>query len=175
MNAHTVVVLVIAACGLGIAVWTLAKLGHLLAKVAEAVAAAAVLFAVLWLVIKAVAWAVREAVRHWRTSLAVLAVTAWWHWLGWVSLVVLVGTVAVSLASWRLADLVSFDRRAGRWLRAWWLRWTLYARKLPAWLHACGLSVRDDAIPVAVMVNLIGKKVRRTPQLRRSVCRSCSA
>jgi S-DNA-T family DNA segregation ATPase FtsK/SpoIIIE len=127
MNAHVVVVLVIAVCGLGIAVWTLAKLGHLLAKIAEAVAAAAVLFAVLWLVIKAVVWAVREAVTHWRTSLAVLAVlavTAWWHWLGWVSLVVLIGTVAVSLASWRLADLMSFDRWAGRWLRAWWLRWT---------------------------------------------------
>jgi S-DNA-T family DNA segregation ATPase FtsK/SpoIIIE len=161
MNAHTVVVLLVAACGLGVVVWLLAKLGHLLAKIAEAIAAAAVLLAVVWLAIKAVAWAVREAVTHWRTSLAVLVVLVWWHWLGWISLVVLVGTVAVSLASWRLADLVSFDRWAGRWLRAWWLRWTLYAPKLPAWLHACGLSVRDDAIPVAVTVNLVGRKVRR--------------
>jgi S-DNA-T family DNA segregation ATPase FtsK/SpoIIIE len=161
VNAHAVVVLLVAACGLGIAVWTLAKVGHVLAKIAEAVAAAAVLFMALWLVIKAMAWAVREAVTHWRTSLALLAVVGWWHWLGWVSLIVLVGMVAVSLASWRLADLVSFDRWAGRWLRAWWLRWTLYARKLPAWLQACGLSVRDDEIPVAVTVNLIGKKVRR--------------
>jgi S-DNA-T family DNA segregation ATPase FtsK/SpoIIIE len=161
MNPHAILILLVATCGLGIAVWTLAKVGHFLAKIVEAVAAAAVLFAVLWLVIKAVAWAAREAVTHWRTSLAVLAVLVWWHWLGWISLVVLVGTVAVSLASWWLADLVSFDRWAGRWLRAWWLRWTLYARKLPAWLHACGLSVRDDAIPVAMTVNLIGKKVRR--------------
>jgi S-DNA-T family DNA segregation ATPase FtsK/SpoIIIE len=53
----------------------------------------------------------------------------------------------------------------GRRLRAWWLRWTLYACDLPAWLHACGLSMRDDALPLVVTVNLIGrKKIRQDRQ-----------
>jgi S-DNA-T family DNA segregation ATPase FtsK/SpoIIIE len=165
MAAQALGVLILAAGGLGVAVWLLAKLGRVLAKVAEALAAAAVLFLGLWLLVKAVVWAVRQAVTHWRTSLAVIAGTAWCYGLGWVSLVVLVGAVAVSLAAWRLADLVSFDRWAGRWLRAWWLRWTLYTRHLPAWLHACGLSVRDDALPLVVTVNLIGrKKIRQDRQ-----------
>jgi S-DNA-T family DNA segregation ATPase FtsK/SpoIIIE len=46
------------------------------------------------------------------------------------------------LAGWRLISLASFDAWAGRYLRAWWLRWTVYAPKLPAWLHACGLSIK---------------------------------
>ena len=145
MAAHSIGVLVIGGGALGVVVWVLAKLGRALARIAEALAAAAVVFVALWLVIRAVVWAVRQAVTRWRTTLTVLAVIAWCHWLGWISLVVLVGAVAVSLASWRLADLVSFDRWAGRRLRAWWLRWTLYVPKLPGWLHACGLSVRDDA------------------------------
>jgi S-DNA-T family DNA segregation ATPase FtsK/SpoIIIE len=132
MGGHAVGVLVLAGCALGVVVWALAKLGHVLAKVAEALAAAVVLFTVLWLVIRAVVWALRQAATHWRTSLGVLAVAAWWHWLGWISLVVLVGAVALSLAVWRLADLGSFDRWAGRYLRAWWLRWTVYARLLRA-------------------------------------------
>jgi S-DNA-T family DNA segregation ATPase FtsK/SpoIIIE len=165
MGAHAIGVVILACGALGVAVWVLAKLGHLLAKVAEAVAAAAVLFLALWLAVKAVMWSLRQAVTHWRTTLTVLAVTAWCHWLGWVSLVVLVGAVAVSLAWWRLTDLGSFDRWAGRYLRAWRLRWMLYARKLPGWLHACGLSVRDDTVPVVVTVNLVGrKKIRRDQQ-----------
>jgi S-DNA-T family DNA segregation ATPase FtsK/SpoIIIE len=158
MGAHSIGALVLGVGALGVVVWVLAKVGHLLAKVVEAVAAAAVLFMALWLVIKAVMWALRQAVIHWRTTLALLAVVAWWHWLGWVSLVVLVGAVAVSLTSWRLVDLVSFDRWAGQYLRAWWLRWIVYARKLPGWLHACGLSMRDGALPLVVTVNLIGRK-----------------
>jgi S-DNA-T family DNA segregation ATPase FtsK/SpoIIIE len=165
MAAHSLGVLVLAGGGLGVVVWLLAKLGRLLAKVVEAVAAAAVLFVALWLVIKAVVWALRQALVHWRTSMAVLAVVVWWHWCGWISLVVLVGAVAVSLACWRLVDLLSYDRWVGRRLRAWWLRWDLYTRKLPGWLHACGLSVRDDALPVVVTVNLIGrKKIRQDRQ-----------
>jgi S-DNA-T family DNA segregation ATPase FtsK/SpoIIIE len=158
MGVHATGVLILAAGVLGVVVWLLAKVGHLLAKVVEAVAAAAVLFLAVWLLVKAVGWALRQTVTHWRTNLAVVAGAAWSWWLGWVSLVVLVGAVAVSLAVWRLVDLVSFDRWAGRWLRAWWLRWTLYTRDLPAWLHACGLSVRDDALPLVVTVNLIGRK-----------------
>jgi S-DNA-T family DNA segregation ATPase FtsK/SpoIIIE len=165
MAAHSFMVLVVACGALGVLVWLLAKIGRLLGKVVEAVAAAAVLFVALWFVVRAVVWALRQTVTHWRTSLTVVAVVAWWHWWGWISLVVLIGAVAVSLASWRLVDLVSFDRWAGRRLRAWCLRWTLYTRKLPGWLHACGLSVRDDALPLVVTVNLIGrKKIRQDRQ-----------
>jgi len=71
----------------------------------------------------------------------------------------------VVLAVWRLVDAVSFDRWAWRRVRAWWLRWTIYAPKLPGWLHACGLSIRDDLLPVAVTVNLVGRrKIRRDQQ-----------
>ncbi|HEX5403519.1 MAG TPA: FtsK/SpoIIIE domain-containing protein [Pseudonocardiaceae bacterium] len=165
MAAHSIGVLILAGAGMGVLVWLLAKLGHLLAKFAEAAAAALVVLAALWLLIKALTWSLRQAVAHWRSSLTVLVVGAWWHWLGWISLVVLLGSVAVSLAVWRLVDLPSFDRYAWRHLRAWWLRWTLYAHDLPAWLHACGLSMRDDAIPVVVTVNLIGrKKIRQDRQ-----------
>ena len=165
MAGHSIGVLILACGGLGVLVWVLAKVGRVLVKVAEAMAAAAVVFMALWLVVKAVVWALRQAVTHWRTTITVLAVAAWCHWLGWISLIVLVGAVAVSLASWRFADLVSFDRWAGRHLRAWWLRWSLYAPKLPGWLHACGLSVRDDTVPVVVTVNLVGrKKIRRDQQ-----------
>jgi S-DNA-T family DNA segregation ATPase FtsK/SpoIIIE len=162
MNAHSIGILFVALGGLGVVVWLLAKLGHLFAKIAEAVAAAVVLFVVVWMVVKAIVWATRQALIHWRTSLTVLAVAVWWQWLGWISLVVLVGAVAVLLLGWWEIDRVSYDRWAGRRLRAWWLRWYLYARKLPGWLHACGLSIRDDTLPVSVTVNLIGRrKVRR--------------
>jgi DNA segregation ATPase FtsK/SpoIIIE, S-DNA-T family len=154
---------VIAGSGvLGVIVWLLAKLGKVLVKIAEALVAAAVVFLALWLVIKTVGWAIRQALTRWRTSLTVLVILAWWHWWGWVPLVTVLGSVTLVLTVWRLVDLVSFDAWAGRHLRAWWLRWTLYAPKLPGWLHACGLSIKDDTAPVLVSVNLVGrKKVRR--------------
>jgi S-DNA-T family DNA segregation ATPase FtsK/SpoIIIE len=162
MNAHSIGMLILALGGLGVVVWLLAKLGHLFAKIAEAVAAAVVLFVTLWMVVKAIVWATRQALIHWRTSLTVLAVAVWWHWLGWISLVVVVGAVIVLLVGWWEIDRVSYEKWAGRRLRAWWLRWFLYARQLPGWLHACGLSIRDDSLPVSVTVNLIGRrKVRR--------------
>jgi S-DNA-T family DNA segregation ATPase FtsK/SpoIIIE len=153
---------ILAAGALGVLVWLLAKLGHLFAKIAEAVAAAVVVLVAVWFAVKAVVWTIRQAITHWRTSLTVLAALAWCRWLGWLSLVITVGSVVVLLLAWWEIDRVSYEKWAGRRLRAWWLRWYLYARKLPGWLHACGLSLRDDSIPVTVTVNLIGrKKVRR--------------
>ena len=132
---------------LGVVVWVLAKLGKALIKIAEALAAAAVVLFAVWLVIKAVVWALRQVLTHWRTSLTVLAMVAWWHWWGGASLALTAGVVAGVLTGWRLVDLASFDAWAGRHLRAWWLRWTVYAPKLPQWLHACGLSIKPDAVP----------------------------
>jgi hypothetical protein len=147
---------------LGVVVWLLAKVGKVLVKIAEVLAAAAVVFLAVWLVVKALVWAMRQVVIYWRTSLTVWAIVAWWHWWGWVPLVIVLGLIGLVLAEWRLVDLASFDAWTGRHLRAWRLRWTLYVPKLPGWLHACGLSIKDNISPVVVAVNLMGrKKIRR--------------
>jgi hypothetical protein len=81
------VALAIASVGvLGVVVWLLAKAGKVLVKIAEALAAAAVVLLAVWLVVKALVWAMRQAVTYWRTSLSVLAILAWWHWRGWARL-----------------------------------------------------------------------------------------
>jgi DNA segregation ATPase FtsK/SpoIIIE, S-DNA-T family len=145
---------------LGVVVWVLAKLGKALITIAEALAAAAVVIFAVWLAIKAVVWALRQTITHWRTSLALVALLAWWHCWGGASLALTAGVVTAVLAGWRLVDLASFDAWAGRYLRAWWLRWTVYAPKLPEWLHACGLSIKTDAVPVMV-VSPLGRTLRR--------------
>jgi S-DNA-T family DNA segregation ATPase FtsK/SpoIIIE len=165
MDAYLIAVVIAGGGVLGVVVWLLAKVGKILVKVAEALVAAAVVFVAVWLVVKAVVWAIRQAIIRWRTSLTVLAILAWCHWWGWVPLVIALGSVAVVLTVWRLIDVASFDAWAGRHLRAWWLRWTVYAPKLPGWLHACGLSIKDNTVPVAVTVNPLGlRKIHRRQQ-----------
>ena len=161
MDAQMIALVIAGAGALGVVVWMLAKLGKALIKLAEALAAAAAVLFALWLLIKAIVWALRQVVTHWRTSLAVLALGAWWHWWGWASLALATCVVAGVLTGWRLADLASFDAWAGRHLRAWWLRWTVYSPKLPQWLHACGLNIKPDATPVVVTVNPLGRSIRR--------------
>jgi S-DNA-T family DNA segregation ATPase FtsK/SpoIIIE len=152
---------------LGVLVWVLAEIGHVLIKVAEALAAAAVVALAVWLMVKAVVWALRQAFTHWRTSLSLLGVVAWWQCWGWPSLAITGSAVVGMLTGWRLIDLASFDAWAGRYLRAWWLRWTIYAPKLPQWLHACGLSITLDTLPVAVTITPLGRTLRRgRPQTR---------
>lgn len=158
MSGHAVATLLAGIGGLAVVVWLLHKLGRALVAVAETVAAAAVVFVALWWLLKATVRAVVFVVTHPRTTVAVLVVVAALRWCGWLALVVSAASLGLALLSWRLADVMSFDRWAGRWLRAWWLRWSLYHPKLPGWLHACGLSVRDDALPVVVTVNLVGRK-----------------
>src|SRR5437588_7922165 len=132
MDAQTIALLIGGGSALGVVVWVLAKIGRVLIKIAEALAAAAVVFLALWLMIKALVWALRQTLTHWRTSLTLVVLGAWWHWWGPTSLAITVAVVATALMGWRLADLVSFDAWAGRHLRAWCLRWTIYAPKLPA-------------------------------------------
>jgi S-DNA-T family DNA segregation ATPase FtsK/SpoIIIE len=162
MDAYLMALVLGGGTVLGVVVWVLAKLGKALIKIAEALAAAAVVLFTVWLVIKALVWALRQVLTHWRTSLTVLAIVAWWHWWGGASLALTVGVVAGMLTAWRLINLASFDVWVGRHLRAWWLRWTVYAPKLPQWLHACGLSIKPDAIPMVVTVNPLGRTIRRT-------------
>ncbi|SFJ74842.1 DNA segregation ATPase FtsK/SpoIIIE, S-DNA-T family [Amycolatopsis sacchari] len=170
MNAHLVGVLFLGAVGLAVVVWVLHKIGHVLASVAEALAAAAVVFLALWWLVKGLGWVVREIVTHPRTSIGVLALAAWVHWVGWPSLVIATVATTAALLAWRRCHLVSFDQWAGHLLRSWWQRWMVYVPKLPGWLHACGLSVRDDTIPVDVTVSLVGRKKiirdRRNPTVR---------
>ncbi len=158
MTAHTIAVVIAGGVTLGLVVWVLSRIGKALIQLAEALAAAALVFATVWLVIKAGVWAIRQAVTHWRTSLTVMVILVWWHWWGALSLAITVGVVTVGLVVWRWVALVSFDPWVGRHLRAWWLRWTLYAPKLPGWLHACGLSITDHATPVMVTVTLVGRQ-----------------
>jgi len=91
MDLSTIAAVIAGATGLGIIVWVLAKLGRALIKIAEALAAAAAVFLALWLVIKAVGWALRQTITHWRTSLTVVALAAWWQWWGWPSLALTAG------------------------------------------------------------------------------------
>src|ERR687894_3250887 len=142
MDAQTIVLMIACGGALGVVVWVLAKVGQVLIKIAEALAAAAAVFIALWLMIKAVLWALRQTLTHWRTSLTLVALGAWWHWWGPTSLVITVASVAGMLVGWRLADLASFDAWAGRHLRALWLRWMVYSPKLPQWLHPCGLNIQ---------------------------------
>ena len=167
MDLNTVAAVIAGGGALGVIVWVLAKVGKALVKIAEALAAAAVVFLTIWLAIKALLWALRQTVTHWRTSLAVVGLLAWWHWWGWVSLVATAAVTAGVLIGWRLIDQLSFDAWAGRHLRAWWLRWTIYAPKLPEWLHACGLGIRQDAAPFIVAVTPLGRTLgRRRPPVR---------
>ncbi|NKQ56771.1 cell division protein FtsK [Amycolatopsis sp. K13G38] len=167
MNAHTLGLLFLGGVGLAVVVWVLHKLGRALASVAEALAAAAVVFLALWWLLRALGWVVKEIVTHPRTSVTVVAVAAWCYYVGWVSLASVGLCVTAVLALWRYFHLVSYDQWAGKALRSWWQRWTVYAPKLPGWLHACGLSVKDDTIPVDVTVSLVGrKKITRSSENR---------
>jgi DNA segregation ATPase FtsK/SpoIIIE, S-DNA-T family len=152
--------LIAGGAALGIVVWVLAKIGRALIKITEALVAAAAVLFVFWLVVKAVGWAWRQTLTHWRTSLTVIGVLAWWHWWGLPPLAITASALAGVLTGWRLLDLRSFDAWAGRHLRAWWLRWTVYSPKLPDWLLACGLGTTRDAAPVVVLAPL-GRSFRR--------------
>ena len=83
MDAYLIALVLAGGAALGVVVWVLAKLGKVLIKIAEALAAAAVVLFTVWLVIKAVVWALRQTVTHWRTSLAVVAACGVVAVLGW--------------------------------------------------------------------------------------------
>ncbi|HET9254951.1 MAG TPA: cell division protein FtsK, partial [Pseudonocardiaceae bacterium] len=162
MDVWMIAALIAGGAGLGVFVWVLARIGHVLIKIAEALAAAAAVMLALWLAIKGVAWALRQTITHWRTSLTVIAILAWWQWWGWFSLTTTASAVVVALAVWRLLHVRSFDAWAGRHLRAWWLRWAIYATKLPEWLHACGLGITPDRAPVVLAFTPLGRALGRS-------------
>ncbi|WP_410614734.1 hypothetical protein [Amycolatopsis sp. lyj-109] len=119
----------VALAGLGLGVWVLHKIGLALASILEALAAAAVVFVALWWLCKAVVWMLAQVVTRWRTSFAVVAVYAWCELVGWLSLAIILGSLVIVLAVWWAIDSVSFDQWCWRFLRSWWARWAVCARK----------------------------------------------
>jgi DNA segregation ATPase FtsK/SpoIIIE, S-DNA-T family len=113
MNVHLIAFMV-AGVVLGVVVWLLAQLGRALIRIAEVLAAAAVVGLGVWLALKAVVWAFRQAVTHWRTSLAVLAVVGWWQCWGWPSLALTAGVLALVLVMWGRAGGCGPGGCAGR-------------------------------------------------------------
>src|SRR6202008_4032171 len=167
MTASTILHLLVAGGGLVVVVWVLNKIGKALASVLEALATVVMVLLALWLVCKAGYPAVKVAVTHWRTPLGLTCVTAWVWWWGWFPVVVTVAVVGAGLVMWRWRHRASFEPWAGWRLRSWWLRWTLYARRLPKWLRACGLTVQDADRPIVLTANPLGRnKIRRQPKQR---------
>jgi S-DNA-T family DNA segregation ATPase FtsK/SpoIIIE len=167
MDAKALLPLLVAAGGVWIVVWLLHKLGKALAALVEALATVAAVLMTVWLVVKAVVWVIKTSIVHWRTTIGLGVVGVWLLLLGWLSLLITVVTVVVVLVVWRWRHRVVFDRWVGRRLRAWWLRWTVYAPRLPKWLQACGLTIRDPDRPIVVAVNPLGRnKIRRQPRPR---------
>ncbi|SFO37774.1 DNA segregation ATPase FtsK/SpoIIIE, S-DNA-T family [Pseudonocardia ammonioxydans] len=152
--------------GGAVLLFLLHRLGQVLGRVLEALAAVAVVFVTLWLACKGTAIAVIWLVRHWRTTLTTAGVGVWCWLLGWPSLAITAATAGLSLGLWRLASVPTFDRLAGRRLRAWWLRWALYAPRLPRWMRACQLTVPDPAAPVVVQVNPLARTSSSPPPQR---------
>ena len=167
--------LVLLALLAGGGLWVLHTLGRWLTQLLEALAAVAVVFVTAWLVIKGVWWAGRKLVKHWRTSITATVVVAWCYWWGWPSLIITAGVLALGLGGWWWLGHESFEPLAGRRIRAWWLRWAIYARKMPHWLRACGLTVADRDPGLHVQVNpfrrtAVRPKVRaRTDQTPRVI------
>ncbi|MBW0088985.1 cell division protein FtsK [Pseudonocardia sp. KRD-184] len=150
MNTAQIVVVALVAGG---GLWVLHKVGRWLTQLLEALAAIAVVFVTLWLIVKGVWWAGRQVVKHWRTSVSTAVAAAWCYLLGWPSLAITAAVIGLGLVGWWQLGRDSFEPWAGRHLRAWWLRWVLYARKMPGWLRACGLTVADRDPGVHVQVN----------------------
>jgi S-DNA-T family DNA segregation ATPase FtsK/SpoIIIE len=138
--------------GLGVGVWVLYRVGQALSKLLEVLASIAAIAVTVWLLVKSAWWVGRQVVRHWRTSLTTAAALAWVYWLGWLSLLLTVTVVVVGLLTWRWAHRESFEPWAGRYLRAWWQRWMVYAPRMPRWLRACGLTVADQGQPITVAI-----------------------
>ena len=168
MNAQTLGTLALVGGGVVVAVWVLNKVGRALTATLEALATVAMVLLALWFVAKAGYAVVKSAVTHWRTTLGgslLGAVLLWWGWL----------PVAVTLVGrggrgWWCGGGGTGSRSKrgrGRWLRSWWQRWTVYARRLPGWLRACGLTVTDADRPIVLTANPLGRnKVRRQPKPR---------
>jgi S-DNA-T family DNA segregation ATPase FtsK/SpoIIIE len=162
MNVHTLMTLAMVGGGLVIAVSVLRKIGRGLTTLFEALATLATVAIALWWAGKAVVFVVKSAVTHPRTTASMTVTVMWLCWWGWLPLVIVASTAGVGLVVWRWRGRLSYEHWIGRRLRSWWLRWTVYARRLPGWLRACGLTVQHPDQRVVLVVSPLSRgKVRR--------------
>ncbi|MFL6126054.1 FtsK/SpoIIIE domain-containing protein [Actinophytocola sp.] len=167
MTASSLGTLMLVGGGLVAVVWLLHKVGRALASFLEALATLAVVLVALWLLVKALFLVIKAAVTHWRTTLGGIVLGTWLWWWGSLPVALTLAVVAVGLAVWRWRHPMSFEAWVGRRLRSWWLRWTLYARRLPSWLRACGLTVPDPHQPAVLVMSPLGRrKVHRQAKPR---------
>ncbi len=152
MNAQALGTLLLAGGAVAVVVWLVNKIGRALTAVLEALATVAMVLVALWLLVKTVYVVGKAAVTYWRTTLGGIFLGAWLWW-GWLPVTCSLFAVAVGLPVWRWRHRLSFETWAGRRLRSWWQRWAVYARKLPGWLRACGLTVLDADRPIVVTAN----------------------
>ncbi|MHA6780298.1 FtsK/SpoIIIE domain-containing protein [Pseudonocardia saturnea] len=145
--------LVLLALVAGAGLWALHKVGKWLTQLLEALAAVAVVFVTAWLLVKGAWKLARWIVKHWRTGTTTATVLLWCHLLGWPSLLATAAVAGLGVLGWWYFGHDSYEPWAGRHLRGWWLRWAVYARKMPRWLRACGLTVVDRDPGVHVQVN----------------------
>ena len=160
MTAHSAAVLLLGVVGLALLVWLLHKLGRALAAIAETLAAAAVVFVALWWLVKVLIWLVKQLVVPSRAPrLAVLAAAG----------LVVLARLAVAGHRRQFGRGRAVDVAAGRsrLLRPVGgpVAAVLVAAlgHLPAEAARLAACLRPDhpgrrAVPVAVTVNLVGRK-----------------
>ncbi|WP_019806713.1 FtsK/SpoIIIE domain-containing protein [Saccharomonospora halophila] len=81
--------------------------------------------------------------RHPRSTGSVVVLESAVLWAGYQAVLVAAGVAVLAGASWRLLDQPTFDRFAGRLLRAWWRRWLIYQRQWERIVFSCSLTTAD--------------------------------
>ncbi|EID55129.1 FtsK/SpoIIIE domain-containing protein [Saccharomonospora xinjiangensis] len=87
--------------------------------------------------------AARFVARHPRSTGSVVVLNSAGLWAGYQAVLMAAGVAVVAGVSWRLLDQPTFDRFAGRLLRAWWRRWLVYQRQWQRVVFACNLTTTD--------------------------------
>ncbi|SDK72936.1 DNA segregation ATPase FtsK/SpoIIIE, S-DNA-T family [Actinopolyspora mzabensis] len=82
----------------------------------------------------------RFLARHPRSVGTLTAVGITGAYVGFHTMLIAAGVAVAAGVSWRLLDRPTFDRFAGRLLRAWWRRWFVYHRKWADIAFGCGLT-----------------------------------
>ncbi|QUG99589.1 cell division protein FtsK [Saccharopolyspora erythraea] len=85
----------------------------------------------------------RLVVKHPRSSTSTVVVSGAVVWVGYQTVLMAAGIAVLAGASWWVLDKPTFDRFAGRLLRAWWRRWLVYQRQWLRIAFACNLVTAD--------------------------------
>ncbi len=87
--------------------------------------------------------AARFVARHPRSAGSAVVLESAVLWAGYQAVLVGAGVAVLAGVSWRLLDQPTFDRFAGRLLRAWWRRWVVYQRQWDRVVFSCNLTTVD--------------------------------